>query len=151
MTTLSKEAFLAITAVAWADGLLRKNEAAGLLRAASDVGLAGEPLVEIERAVREGIDLDQVDLTKLAGSERARTYAFAMWLAKIDGVVNTDELAALRRLGQRLELPDHKLKAAASAAFDVACLPGGNRPDKFDFETLEQRLLEKLPALMSSN
>jgi uncharacterized membrane protein YebE (DUF533 family) len=151
MTTLKKEAFLAITAVAWADGLLRKNEAAGLLKAARDVGLEGDALAEVESAVREGVDLDQVDLSSLPGSEQARTYAFAMWLAKIDGVVNTDELAALRRLGERLGLPEQKLKACASAAFDVACLPGGNRPDKFDFDALERRLLEKLPALMSGD
>jgi hypothetical protein len=28
-------------------------------------------------------------------------------------------------------------------------LPGGNRPDKFEFAKLEARLTEKLPALMS--
>ena len=42
-----------------------------------------------------------------------------------------------------------KLKSAASAAFDITCLPGGNRPEKFEFSKLEQRLRDKLPALMS--
>jgi uncharacterized membrane protein YebE (DUF533 family) len=149
VTTLSPEAFLAITAVAWADGLLRKNEAQGLLRAAKDCGLDAEALVRVEEAVEGGVDLASVDTDGLSGSERARTYAFAMWLAKIDGVVNTDELRALKALGDKLGLPEQKQKAAASAAFDVACLPGGNRPDKFDFQTLEARLVEKLPALMS--
>ena len=40
-------------------------------------------------------------------------------------------------------------KAAASAAFDITCLPGGNRPEKFEFEKLEARLRDKLPALMA--
>jgi len=80
---------------------------------------------------------------------RALTYVLAMWLAKVDGVVNAEELATLRELGARLGLPEIKLKAAASAAFDITCLPGGNRPEKFEFSKLEARLHEKLPALMS--
>lgn len=148
IVSLSKNGFLAIAAVAWADGLVRKNEAEGLLRAARDSGLTADALAEVEAAATSGVDLTTLDLSELSGAERALTYAMAMWLAKVDGVVNTEELKTLRVLGQRLDLPEPKLKAAASAALDVACLPGGNRPDKFEFAALETRLSEKLPALM---
>jgi tellurite resistance protein len=147
--SLSKNGFLAITAVAWADGLVRKDEANGLLQAARDCGLTDSELAEVSAATESRVPLDDIDLGDLSGPERALTYAFAMWLAKVDGVVNTEELAALRKLGGRLDLPDPKLQAAASAAFDIACLPGGNRPEKFEFAKLEARLKEKLPALMS--
>jgi hypothetical protein len=88
-----------------------------------------------------------VALGELTGWERAVTYAIAYWLAKVDGVVNAEELKNLRTLGKLLELPQPKLDAAASAAFDVACLPGGHRPEKYDFTALAERLREKLPSL----
>ena len=147
--SLRKEGFLAVVAVARADGLLRADESRGLLGAAKEVGLSEAELSEVKAALDVGAPLDGLDLSSLPGAERALTYAFAMWLAKIDGVVNAEELANLRKLGAALDLPEQKLKAAASAAFDITCLPGGNRPEKFEFAKLEARLREKLPALMA--
>lgn len=147
--SLSKNGFLAITSVARADGLVRRDETKGLLQAARECGLSEAELSEVSQATENGLPLDNVDLSGLTGAERALTYAFAMWLAKVDGIVNTDELEALRDLGGRLDLPDQKLQAATSAALDIACLPGGNRPEKFEFSKLEARLKQKLPALMS--
>ena len=113
-------------------------------------GFRRATLADVESALQGGSELEQLDLAGLTGPERALTYALAMWLAKVDGVVNAEELASLRRLGALLDLPEPKLKAAASAAFDITCLPGGNRPEKLEFSKLEARLREKLPALMSS-
>lgn len=147
--SLRKEGFLAVVAVARADGLLRADESRGVLAAAQDVGLAEEQLAEVKAALENGLELSSLDFSGLSGAERALTYALSMWLAKVDGVVNADELKALRQLGAALDLPEQKLKAAASAAFDLTCLPGGNRPEKFEFKKLEERLREKLPALMA--
>jgi uncharacterized tellurite resistance protein B-like protein len=144
---LSRDSFLAITAVAWADGLLRAKETKALLRAAEAAGLDGDDLAAVQQATQDGVSLDDVSLGDLTGWERAVTYAIAYWLAKVDGVVNAEELKHLRALGAKLELPQPKLDAAASAAFDVACLPGGHRPEKYDFMALADRLREKLPAL----
>ncbi len=147
--SLRKEGFLAIVAVAHADGLVRKDEVDGLLNAARGVGLAEDELSEVKTALDGGCALDSIEVGALSPAERALTYALAMWLAQVDGLVDATELATLRDLGRRLELPEAKLQAAASAAFDIVCLPGGNRPDKFEFALLEARLREKLPALMS--
>jgi hypothetical protein len=147
--SLRKEGFLAVVAVARADGLLRADESRGLLIAAKAVGLSDQELGEVQAALDSGLELESLDLSALSGAERALTYAFSMWLAKVDGVVNADELATLRKLGTLLDLPEPKLKSAASAAFDITCLPGGHRPEKFEFSKLEERLREKLPALMS--
>src|SRR6478609_1411051 len=147
--SLRKEGFLAVVAVARADGLVRADESRGLLNAAREVGLTEAELEEVKKALESGLDLESLDLSGLSGSEKGLTYAFAMWLAKVDGVVNAEELATLRKLGAQLALPEPKLKAAASAAFDITCLPGGNRPEKFEFSKLEARLADKLPALMS--
>jgi hypothetical protein len=147
--SLRKEGFLAVVAVARADGLLRADESRGLLNAAKEVGLSEDELATVKSALDSGLELDSLDLSGLSGAERALTYGFAMWLAKVDGVVNAEELATLRKLGTLLDLPEPKLKAAASAAFDITCLPGGNRPEKFEFSKLEARLRDKLPALMA--
>ena len=147
--SLRKEGFLAVVAVARADGLLRADESRGLLGAAKEVGLSDDELGEVQSALDKGLELEALDLSSLSGSEKALTYGFAMWLAKVDGIVNPEELATLRRLGTLLDLPEPKLKSAASAAFDITCLPGGNRPEKFEFSKLEARLRDKLPALMS--
>jgi hypothetical protein len=147
--SLRKEGFLAVVAVARADGLLRADESRGLLNAAKEVGLSDEELATVQSALASGLELESLDFSGLSGAERALTYGFAMWLAKVDGVVNAEELATLRKLGTLLDLPEPKLKAAASAAFDITCLPGGNRPEKFEFSKLEARLRDKLPALMA--
>ncbi len=146
-TNLPRQSFLAITAVAWADGLIKQDEAKALLRAAETCGLAGADLTAIELAVKNGAQLEDVDLTELTDWQKGLTYALAYWLAKVDGVVNTQELKNLRALGEMVGLHDLKLKAAQSAVFDVTCLPGGHRPDKYDFDALVERLKTKLPSL----
>jgi hypothetical protein len=40
VTTLNKDVFLALAAIAWADGSLDPDEADGIVRAAVDEGLA---------------------------------------------------------------------------------------------------------------
>lgn len=46
---LPKGAFVALAAVAWADGTLDPNEADAIIRAAADEGLALEELEAVER------------------------------------------------------------------------------------------------------
>lgn len=147
--SLRKEGFVAIATVARADGLLRKDELNGLLGAARAAGLSTEDVTEVERALTEAVPLSDIDFSAFSGAERALTFALAHWLASVDGIVNAAELATLRELATKLDLPEPKLKAAAAAAFDITCLPGGNRPEKFQFSDLEARLREKLPALMA--
>jgi len=147
--SLRKEGFLAVVAVARADGLIRSDESRGLLAAAREVGLSEAEVAEVHAALENGLELESLDLTALSPPERALTYGFAIWLAKVDGIVNSEELSALRSLGTLLDLSEPQLQQATSAAFDITCLPGGNRPEKFEFKKLEARLREKMPALMA--
>lgn len=145
---LKRESFMAIVAVAWADGRMSRDEAAGLTRAAKACGLSDDDVAAIDQAAKEGgAKLEDFDTTSLSGWERALTYAIAAWLARLDGVVDATERESLKQLGKALDLPPHKLVSAGAAAFDVACLPGGHRPEKYDFAELEKRLREKLPSL----
>lgn len=145
---LKRESFLAIAAVGWADGRMSREEAAGLVRAAQASGLEGEDLAAVEAAAKQGgASLASFDPSGLSDAERALTYAIASWLARVDGVVDPSEREALKQLGGVLGLPADRLAFAASAAFDVSVLPGGHRPEKYDFAALVAQLRKKLPLL----
>ena len=75
------------------------------------------------------------------------TYALGAWFAQLDGVVSTSEHETLVALGNKLGLDDPMRKRAAAAAFDIACLPEGGKPGKYDFGKLVARLKEKLPQV----
>jgi tellurite resistance protein len=147
-TELPSEGFVAIAAVAWADGRMSKDEAAGLLRAAKECGLSGDDLAKVEKAAKEKTGLDAFDPAALSPIQKALVYAIASWISRIDGVMQTAERESLKQLGSRLGLSADKLASAAAGAADIAVLPQGNRPDKYDFTALANRLRERLPSLL---
>jgi hypothetical protein len=145
--TLPKESFVALATVAWADGRISTGEGASLLRAAQASGLEGDDLGVVEAAIKELVVLDAFDPGAMSEKDRALTLALAYWLARVDGVSSAPELTSLRALGDKLGLSDFKQRSCESAAFDIACLPGGHRPEKYDFSALADKLVEKLPML----
>ena len=145
---MSKEhqRFVALAAVAWADGRMSKNEAAGLMHAAQNLGLDEIGMGVVGRVTQNETSLDELDPEGMHDWEKLVTYALACWLARVDGIANAEELDSLRDLGFRLGIDEHKQHKAASAVSDVAILPGGHRPEKFDFARLIEVLREKLPT-----
>lgn len=147
MSTLPKESFLALVAVGWVDKQLQRVEVTGLMRAAKEANLSAQDLAEIEAATKAPMDLAALDFSKLGQWEQVLTYALAAWIAQVDGVVSTSESDMLADLGTKLGLAEPLRKRAAVAANDIACLPQGGRPDKYDFEKLIARLKERMPQL----
>ena len=144
---LPRQSFVALAAIGWADGALKASEGEALLHAASAAGLAGDELAYVERAIKTKVNLAEVEPGSLCPYDRVLTYALATWLGRLDGVVTSAEHKSLELLGERLGLTKHVRERAYSAAFDVAMLPEGGRPDKYDFDKLEERLRAKLPPL----
>jgi hypothetical protein len=144
---LPKDPFLALAAIGWADGSLQKIEATGLLRAAKEAGLGGNDLGAVEAATKQKIFLDDVDLSHLTPWQQVFTYALAAWFAQVDGVHSTEEQTVLVSLGDKLGLAEGLRKRAFAAAYDVACLPEGGRPERYDFQKLAARLGERMPQL----
>lgn len=142
---LSKSSFLALAAIGWVDGSLQRVEAVGLLRAARAAGLSEADIAEVEKATKERITLEGIELATLGEWDRVLTYALGAWFAQVDGVVSTSEASMLVALGDALGLADGIRKRAAVAANDVACLPEGGRPEKYDFDKLVSRLRERMP------
>jgi hypothetical protein len=147
---LSRQPFLALAAVGWIDGSLQKVEAIGLLRAAKEAGLAGDDYAAVERATKEPVVLDGMELGEMSEWEKVLTYALAAWFAQLDGVVSTSEHTTLVALGEKLGLRESLRKRAAAAANDIACLPEGGRPERYDFSKLAARLEERLPQVTRS-
>jgi uncharacterized membrane protein YebE (DUF533 family) len=141
---LSRDVFVALAAVAWADGQLAEEEAQGIVRAARDAGLDGDDLAAVEEAARSAQSLDAINLSGLSRADKMFVYATAVWLSRLDGVVETGERATLWKLGDKLGLPDGIRTDASAAAFRVAQLPTGDRPEKFDFVALRERIAERI-------
>ncbi|HEY8074311.1 MAG TPA: hypothetical protein VIF62_09380, partial [Labilithrix sp.] len=62
----------------------------------------------------------------------------------------TSEHTTLVALGDRLGLDPALRKRAAVAANDIACLPEGGRPERYDFQKLAARLHERMPQVERS-
>jgi hypothetical protein len=50
-------------------------------------------------------------------------------------------------LGDKLGLAQPLRKHTAAAAYDIACLPEGGRPERYDFQKLVARLRERMPQV----
>jgi hypothetical protein len=144
---LPTQSFLALAAIGWGDGSMQRKEAAGLLRAAREAGLSGTDLAAVEQAAKTRTELADVEVEGLSEWHKVLTYALAAWLAQVDGVVSSGESVTMAALGDRLGLADAIRKRAAAAANDIACLPGGGKPELYDFQGLATRLRERLPQI----
>jgi hypothetical protein len=147
---LPKQSFLALAAIGWADGSLQRVESTGLLRAAREAGIEGPDYAEIEESAKKHLPLDTIDLAGLSEWGQVLTYALAAWFAQLDGVLSTSEAQTMANLGDKLGLPAPLRVRAAAAANDIACLPGGGRPERYDFQKLAERLRERLPQVKGS-
>lgn len=145
-TELPKECFLTLASLVYADGQIRKGELEGFRRAATLYGVASADLSAIEEQAKVGISLADLELPKMSDWQAALTYAFAVWVAKVDGIINRDENAMLGVIGDKLGLEKLRRDAARSATYDIAALPGGHKPELYDFDALERQLEAKLPA-----
>ena len=141
---LRRDVFVALAAVAWADGTLDSDEADAIVRAAVDEGLSIEEIAEIEEATKNKVDLGVIDRAGLSKEDRLFVYAVACWIARMDGAVTSAESDALSQLGERLGIPERPRGAAEAVAREVAEMPEGDRPSRYDLAALRRILGERL-------
>lgn len=96
---LGKDVFVALAAIAWADGKLDPDEADAIVRAAADEGLDLEEIAEIEAATGSPVDLGVIDRAGMSKEDRLFVYGVACWIANMDGEVTSEEAQALAKLG----------------------------------------------------
>jgi len=158
--SLSKDAFLALAAVAWADGKLDPDEADAIVRAAAEENLALGELEDVEREVmafqdrphdaKDQPDLSFLDRSAMSKQDRVFVYGVACWIAKLDQVVTSRESDALRLLGEKLGIPDRLRARAEELAREIAALPEGDRPDRYDLKRLREKIGDRLGPSQST-
>jgi uncharacterized membrane protein YebE (DUF533 family) len=136
----NKDVFVALAAVAWADGTLDPDEADAIVRAAVDEGLELEEIAAIEEATRKPVELGTIDKSGLSKEDRLFVYAIACWIARLDGKVTDEESGALAGLAERLDVPERPRANAEKRAAEVAALPEGDRPARYDLAKLRALL-----------
>jgi uncharacterized membrane protein YebE (DUF533 family) len=141
---LRRDVFVALAAIAWADGTLDADEADAIVRAAADEGLPIEEIAEIEEATKNKVDLGVIDRAGLSKEDRLFVYAVACWIARMDGAVTSAESDALAQLGERLGIPERPRGAAEAVAREVAEMPEGDRPARYDLAAVRRILGERL-------
>jgi uncharacterized tellurite resistance protein B-like protein len=141
---LGKDIFVALAAIAWADGQLDPDEADAIVRAAADEGLSLEEIAAIEEATKERVDLGVIDRSSMSKDDRLFVYAVACWIARLDGQVTDAESDALARLGEKLGVPERPRVHAEALAREVAAMPEGDRPSRYDLAALRRLLSERL-------
>lgn len=143
---LSKDTFIALTAVAWADGFMAYDEARAICHAAASCGIVGADFDDVERATRERQAIWMIDASKLTHEQRLFCFAMAPWIAYVDGRVVEEETAMIEALGDALALDPKDRLVATAAAAELGALAPESRPSRFDVVGLAQRLEEPLSA-----
>src|SRR5882762_2189153 len=133
---LGRDVFLALAAVGWADGELDSEEADAIVRTAVEEGLELEEIAEIEAATKSRIDLGVIDRSALSKEDRLFVYAVAAWMTRLDGVTSDAELVSLAKLGDALKIPEKPRAQADAVAQQLALMPAGDRPARYDLTEL---------------
>jgi uncharacterized membrane protein YebE (DUF533 family) len=135
---INYQVFLALATVAWANGDLAPEERAGILSAARYAGYSDGELSSLSKAIETPRELSSLSLHRLTALDRVFIFATAEWLARLDGVVEQSEVAALAALGDFLKLSEQVRVNARRAALEIAQLPSGDRPDRYDLVKLRE-------------
>jgi uncharacterized membrane protein YebE (DUF533 family) len=141
---LGRDVYLALAAVAWADGQLDPDEADAIVRTAAEEGLPLEEIAEIEAATKAPLDIGVIDRSNMSKEDRLFVYAVASWMTRLDGLITDSEVAALKKLGDALKIPEPPRVQADAIAQDVATMPEGDRPDRFDLRKVREILGDRL-------
>jgi hypothetical protein len=141
---LGRDVFIALAAIGWADGNLDAEEADAIVRTALEEGLELAEIEEIEAATKTKVEIGVIDRAKLTKEDRLFVYAVASWMTRLDGTVSAAETEALVKLGDELKVPEGARRGADQIAMDVALLPDGDRPARFDLPRIRKILQERI-------
>jgi uncharacterized membrane protein YebE (DUF533 family) len=147
---LDKRVFLALAAVAWADGVVDPDEADAIVRAAIDSGLDLDDVAEVEAASKAPVKLSSVNMPNMPKEDRIFIYAVACWIAGLDGEMNEREIETIAELGETLGIPEKLRARAEKMVNEIAALPEDRRPARYDLEKLRALIGERLVSPSSS-
>ena len=141
---LPREVFILLAAVARADGKLDDEEIDAIARAAVDEGLELSEIEAIEKAIRDGTSIDEVDIHSLSPRDRLYAYAVASWVSLVDGERTEREDAALFSLAFVLRLTPRGRQEADEIVRELFLKPDGDKLARFDLKGLRASLEQRL-------
>jgi uncharacterized membrane protein YebE (DUF533 family) len=147
---LGRDIYLALAAVGWADGNLDREEADAIVRTAHEEGLELDAIAEIEEATKKPVDMGVIDRLHMSKADRLYVYAVASWITRLDGVVTPEEEAVLVKLGAALGVPEAPRKHADAIMQEIADMPQGDRPERFNLFELRRTLDERLAVAQAA-
>jgi uncharacterized membrane protein YebE (DUF533 family) len=139
---LSRDIYVALAAVGWADGQLTPEAADAIVRTALEEGLDIDDIQQIEEATKEKVDVGEIDRMNMTKSDRLYVYAVASWIAELDGPMSGRHHSTLAQLGDALGIPEVPRQHADEIMREVATR--GDRPDRFDLLSLRKTLDARL-------
>src|SRR5262245_37947905 len=110
----------ALVPVAWADGVFADREKEMLDALLDAYNASDEERKELNAYAAEKRSLEDIDLQELSAADRRILLQHAVLLSFADGDQSTDELDLLKRLAQKLRIPDDEATALLSAAAERA-------------------------------
>jgi uncharacterized membrane protein YebE (DUF533 family) len=141
---LGRDVYIALAAIAWADGRLSEDAADAILRTAAEEGLEVEDLERIRLAVEEPADVGIVDRMRMSKADRLYVYAVAAWIASLDGAVSAAERQVLARLAQQLGVPEPARQRTDEIVDELVARH--ERADRLDLRALRTTLAERQAA-----
>lgn len=109
----------ALGEIAWADGVLRPEEAKFFVDVVAELGLPGDEVVTIYRDVLVPGPIAELDISELDDDDRRWVLGFGYLMAGVDGHVADEELAVLRGLADRFDITWDDAKALFEDADSV--------------------------------
>jgi uncharacterized membrane protein YebE (DUF533 family) len=150
MERVNPDVFIAVGAIAWADGKIEPDESDAIVRAAIEAGLSLEEVARVEASIAAKVDIDRaIDRSSMTKEDRLFFYAVATWIARLDGEVTLDESDALASLAAKLGVPDRTRARVEALVDEVARLPDGDRPLRYDLPKLRELVGSRLLAAAS--
>ena len=141
---LSKDVYMALAAIGWADGTLDQAEADAIARTALEDGVDFDEVGVLEEAIKTPVEITSIEWRKISKEDRLFVYAVASWMTRLDNVVTDGETEALDHLGRALNIPEAPRAHADAIAIEVAALPDGDRPFRFDIPGLRRLIATRL-------
>ncbi len=135
---IGHDTLIALAAIAWADGKIASEEAAGMRNAVTQLELTPDEKSAVERALTDRVDLAEVETVRMNRLTRLFTYSVATWMAHLDGgAIKPEERVALDTLGDRLGLSSVARERAQTVA---TALSRGGLQTEIDLMKLRSRL-----------
>lgn len=141
---LGVDVYIALAAVGWADGNLDPEEADAIVRTAMEEGLGLAEVEEIEKATKFPVEMGEIDRRGMSKEDKLFVYAVASWMTWLDGDVSEAEVAALKKLGDALKIPDKPREHADAIMREVAHQSEDIRPLRYDLPALRRIINERL-------